>query len=101
MSELNQEYENNTLPKEIWKHVLDNHNMPTTNKKESIIILIYLFLLTIFFKDFFNSSTIIKVKIRSCPFKSGKMNFHPLDIIKVIIHYIRYRHSHIKIIHFH
>jgi len=37
MSELNQEYENNTLPKEIWKHDLDNHNMPTTNKKESII----------------------------------------------------------------
>ena len=37
MSELNQEYEINTLPKEIWNNVLDNHNMPTTNKKESTI----------------------------------------------------------------
>ena len=37
MSELNQEYENKTLPKEIWNKVLDNHNLPTTNKKEPII----------------------------------------------------------------
>ena len=29
MSELNQEYENKTLPKEIWNKVLDNHNLAT------------------------------------------------------------------------
>ena len=29
MSELNQEYENNNLPKEIWNKLLDNHNLAT------------------------------------------------------------------------